>query len=967
MQAWRVEVRTKNGLPDPAGSAAGAALAQAGLEQTGTVGSRRGYLLGPALSRVQVERFTREVLADEVLDDFTVVDPTATPAPERGRITVRPRAGVTDQVARTVQKALADLGLPVVPVGTYSVFLTDCDDPERLAHAAEQCLANAVVQEVILGDWPTGLPGAGGDADLEIHTIALRDFDDALLERVSLDGGLALDLREMRAIRAHYAGLGRDPTRIELETIAQTWSEHCKHKTLTGRIDFDGEIIDNLLKSEIARVTRTLDRDFCVSVFKDNAGIVDFDGEDCLCIKVETHNHPSAIEPFGGAATGVGGVIRDVLGTGLAARPVANTDVFCFAPIDTPNDAVPTGCLHPLRVLRGVVAGVRDYGNPMGIPTVHGAVHFDPDFIGNPLVYVGTVGILPRAKAFKQARAGDRIVAIGGRTGRDGIHGATFSSLELHTESETVSSGAVQIGDPITERKVMDLVLRARDEGLFSAITDCGAGGFSSAVGEMAEGLGADVDLAAAPLKYAGLAPWEIWVSEAQERMVAAVPPEHLDRLLALCGEEDVEAAVLGTFDASGRLKLRHGDRVHGDLDLHFLHEGLPIFERKATWRAKQLVDPVFRSTPDFGDAILALLGDPNIASKEWIIRQYDHEVQAGSAAKPLVGRHADGPGDGAVIAPKLGSTRGFVVSSGLNPRYSHIDPRAMAECALDEAMRNIVALGGDPERTAILDNYCWGNAKKPERLGELVVATRSLCELALLYRTPFVSGKDSLNNEFRDGDRTIAIPGCILVTALSVIPDVTRTVTSAPRGPDSYLYLVGMTKAELGGSAYWKWRGELGASVPRVDGKLGKAVLDAVHRAIRARTVTACHDLSEGGLAIAAAEMAIGGRLGLTLDLSKVPCVGTLTVEQRLFSESQSRLLCEVPADRVADFEANLLGVPVAQIGRFDARTAALRMHDGDQTLCELSIRSMVAAFKSTLDLDGTLIPEGKSTVDPR
>ncbi|MCC6781794.1 MAG: phosphoribosylformylglycinamidine synthase subunit PurL [Planctomycetes bacterium] len=956
MDAWRIEVRTKPGLPDPAGAAAKAALAAVGLELEGPVASRRGFLLGAALGADQVERFTREVLADPVTDSYAIEPPRRRVPPEPGRFTVRPKPGVTDQVAHSVQKALRDSGLPAVEVGTYQVFVTPCPDGTALRRAAEQSLANEVVHEVLIGEWPAGLPGAGGTADLAVQIVPIRELDDVALDTLSRDGGLALDLREMRTVQAHYRSLGREPRRIELETIAQTWSEHCKHKTLTGRIDFDGEIIDNLLKSEIARVTHTLKREFCVSVFEDNAGVIDFDGEDCLCIKVETHNHPSAIEPFGGAATGVGGVIRDILGTGLAARPVANTDVFCFAPIDLAPHEVPQGCLHPRRVLHGVVAGVRDYGNPMGIPTVHGAVHFDPDFVGNPLVYVGNIGLLPRDKVEKAVQPGDCIVAIGGRTGRDGIHGATFSSLELHTESETVSSGAVQIGDPITERKAMDLVLRARDEGLFSAITDCGAGGFSSAVGEMSKGLGADVDLARAPLKYQGLAPWEIWVSEAQERMVMSVPQAKLERLLALCAEEDVEAAVLGRFDDSGRLVLRHGDTLHGELDLEFLHEGLPVYERKATWQPRALRDPVLADETDCAGALLRVLADPNVASKEWIVRQYDHEVQAGSAGKPFVGPRADGPADGSVLAPKLGSTRGFVVSSGLNPRYSRIDPAAMAECAIDEALRNVVACGGDPEFTAILDNYCWASCKRPDRLGELVRATRALCEVALQYRTPFVSGKDSLNNEFKDGERTIAIPGCILVTALSVVPDVTRTITSAPRHDDAWLYLVGVTKRELGGSVYWKTRGALGASVPRVDKVVGKHTLDAVHRAIKARAVSACHDLSEGGLAAAAAEMMIAGRVGLALDLDLVRAEGALRTEELLFSESQSRFLCEVPRDRAADFEANLHQTPFARLGAFDRRSQDFAVSRGGREILRVPMAELLRAWKGTLDLDGSL-----------
>jgi phosphoribosylformylglycinamidine synthase len=615
--------------------------------------------------------------------------------------------------------------------------------------------------------------------------------------------------------------------------------------------------------------------------------------------------------------------------------------------------------MHPLSLLKGVVSGVRDYGNPMGIPTVNGSVHFDENFVGNPLVYVGNVGILPTARAKKAARSGDVIVAIGGRTGRDGIHGATFSSLELHTDSEKVSSGAVQIGDPITERKAMDAVLRCADEDLFTAITDCGAGGFSSAVGEMAEGLGAIVELGEAPLKYQGLAPWEVWISEAQERMVIAVPKEKLARVLQVCREEASEAVVLGHFTADNRLVVKFQGTVHADLDLHFLHKGLPVRTRDAVYVAPTLREPALAPATDLGKALLSVMADFGVCSKEWIVRQYDHEVQAASAGKPLCGVREDGPSDAAVLAPKLGSRRGVVLSNGLNPRYSKIDPAAMAECSLDEAMRNLVAAGGDPDYAVILDNYCWGNTRDPQALGELVRATEALCALAITYRTPFVSGKDSLHNEFRAGDRTIRIPGCILVTAMGVIPDVARTLTTDCKRAGSLLVLVGVTKDELGGSVYYKTRGELGSQAPRVDHALGKAVLHGVHRAIAARCALAAHDLSEGGLGAAAAEMCIGGKLGARIDLDKVTAQGTLRAEQLLFSESQSRFLLEVPQDRLADLRANLHQVPFAVIGDVTKEPNLVFTH-GAKELLHLTVTDLEAAWKRPLDLDQTLVQGG-------
>ena len=962
MQAWRIEVLVHPSHADPAGDAAQRALSGAGVQGISQVRARRGYLLAAELPEASARAFAQAVLQDPVVDTLEFYPP-GEPGPKLSadihRVTVLLRPGVTDPVAHSVQKAMVDMGLPEVAAATYKAFLVrGASDKAALHAAARKVLANDVVQVVLADELPATLPGPGGQADLAVHPIPLHGLDRAALEQLSKDGGLALDGLEMQTIQQHFASQNRAPNRMELEMLAQTWSEHCKHKTLTGNIDFDGQRIDNLLKSTIAHVTHTLDRDFCVSVFVDNAGIIKFDDEDSVCIKVETHNRPSAIEPFGGAGTGVGGVIRDVLGTGLGARPIASTDVFCFAPPTMAPTDVPQGCMHPLTLLKGVVAGVRDYGNPMGIPTVNGSIHFDPDFVGNPLVYVGNLGILPTARAHKQPVAGDRIVALGGRTGRDGIHGATFSSLDLHTDSEKVSSGAVQIGDPITERKVMDAVLRAADLDLFSAITDCGAGGYSSAVGEMAEHLGAIVDLDAVQLKYHGLAPWEIWISEAQERMVLSVPPEKLEQLRQVCREESCELTVLGTFTDSGRMVVRYGGTTHADLDLEFLHKGLPVRTLSATYKAPVVREPELPPERDCGKALLAMLADPNIASKEWVIRQYDHEVQAGSAGKPLCGPGNDGPCDAAVLAPKLGSRRGVVLSNGLNPRYSRIDPAAMAECALDEAMRNLVAAGGDPDYTAVLDNYCWANTRNPERLGELVRASLALTDLALHYGTPFVSGKDSLNNEFRAKDRTIAIPGCILVTAMSVIADVTRTLTSDLKRSGSLLVLVGITKPELGGSVYYKLKGQLGASVPRVDKVLGKNVLVGVSRAIAAGTVLSAHDCSDGGLAVCAAEMAMAGRLGVRLDVDKVKTSTAMPPEHVLFSESQSRILLEVPADRLADLQANLGPAPFAVVGEV-THTGYIEFVQQADPVLRVPIPDATKAWKSPLDLDGTLNQE--------
>ena len=499
----------------------------------------------------------------------------------------------------------------------------------------------------------------GAPYDFELLTVAIRGLDDAALERLSREGQLYLKLPEMQTIRDYFRSLDRDPTDAELETIAQTWSEHCSHKTLAGRIRYRDEQrelqFDNMLKETIFAATQEVRRqlgvdDWCVSVFEDNAGVVRFDEQFHLVFKVETHNHPSALEPYGGANTGIGGVIRDPLGTGLGARPFCNTDVFCFASPDTPSEQLPPGVLHPKRVMKGVVSGVRDYGNRMGIPTVNGAVYFDPRYLGNPLVYCGTAGLLPVDKARKAPMPGDHIVAVGGRTGRDGIHGATFSSAELTSESEKVSGGAVQIGNAITEKMLLDVILAARDRGLYHAITDCGAGGFSSAVGEMGEHIGAEVWLDRIPLKYEGLSYAEMWISEAQERMVLAVPPETWEEFRSLCASEGVEATAIGSFTPTGRLQLHYQGRQVADLDMKFLHGGRPPVVREAVYEAPVVAPLAIAECNDYTDSLLKILGSLNVASKEWVIRQYDHEVQGGSVIKPLVGVQNDGPSDAAVV-----------------------------------------------------------------------------------------------------------------------------------------------------------------------------------------------------------------------------------------------------------------------------------------------------------------------------
>jgi phosphoribosylformylglycinamidine synthase II len=968
-EVHRVEVATRDEFDDARGNSVALDLRGAGLAGIRRVRCIRGYALEIAGGVAAAGRAAREVLADAIVDVATVLGPDDPPAPVKGaghRVMVVKKPGVMDPAADGVLRALRTAGIAATAVRTYHAFLVEGDvKPAELRAAAARCLGNEAIEAIYVGDEPIVSPAlAAHDAPFARVDVELP-ADDADLLEVSRKGGLSLSLLEMQAIREHYRKAGRKPTDVELETIAQTWSEHCKHKTLAGAVELDGQRFDNLLKDTIFFATRELALPWCISVFVDNAGVIDFDGEHCATFKVETHNHPSAIEPYGGAGTGVGGVLRDTLGTGLGARPIVSTDVFCFGPPGMAQGDVPPGALHPLRTLKGVVAGVRDYGNRMGIPTANGAVVFDPRFTGNPLVFCGSVGLIPRAKVEKEAKPGDAIVVIGGRTGRDGIHGATFSSRELHHESETLDSGAVQIGNAITEKKVMDALIRARDLSLYDCVTDCGAGGLSSAVGEMAAELGAEVELAHVPLKYQGLSYAEIWISEAQERMVLAVPQDKLAALLELMGSEDVEAVAIGTFTDSGRLVLRYQGHDVGDLDLAFLHDGLPRITRKAITVEKGEAEPSFAAPSDLGAELTALLAAPDVASKEWIVRQYDHEVQAGMVMKPFVGAQQRTPSDAAVVRPKLDSNKGLAIGNGIAPRYGDIDPYAMGLLVIDEAIRNVIAAGARPDRIALLDNFCAGNCERPEILGEVARVALACRDAALALGTPFISGKDSLNNEFRTPSGVVAIPTTLLISAIGIIDDVRRCVSSDLKRSGSKLVLIGTTRAELGGSQYYARRSLLGKSVPRVDLDVARRTFERLAAAIGSKLLLACHDLSDGGLGTALAEMTFDRAIGVRVDLAAVPRQATPGVgppferdDVLLFSESPTRFLCEVAPDALERLVATLGDVPHAVIGETDGSRRVVIHGVTGKPVVDVAIATLEAAWKNALDFGSPATP---------
>ncbi|PIN99239.1 MAG: phosphoribosylformylglycinamidine synthase subunit PurL [Candidatus Diapherotrites archaeon CG10_big_fil_rev_8_21_14_0_10_31_34] len=795
----------------------------------------------------------------------------------------------------------------------------------------------------------------------EIKLIGLNEKE---LEELSEKMLLALNPKEMKILQKYFSEKKRNPSRAEIETLAQTWSEHCKHKTFNSAVNYkeislDGKEqekrIENLFRETIKSATNKIskDKNWLVSVFSDNAGIISFNKEFDVAFKVETHNHPSALDPYGGANTGIGGVIRDILGVGLGAKPIANTDIFCFGEFDSQN--VPKELLHPKRIFKGVRAGVRDYGNRMGIPTVNGAIIFDERYLGNPLVYCGTIGLIPKGMDKKQANKGDKIICVGGKTGRDGIHGATFSSIEL---TEETSATAVQIGNPIEEKKTMDVLLQARDKKLYSCITDCGAGGFSSAIGEMAEDSGAIVHLDKAPLKYKGLNPWEIWISESQERMILAVPKEKTKEFIDLCEKEDVEAVVLGEFTDSKKLEVFFGEEKIIELEMDFLHNALPKKELQAEWKEKKLTEE-FVELKDFNQILLQLLGMPNIASKETTIRMYDHEVQAGSVIKPLMGKENDSPSDASVIKPLFDSKEAIAVSNGINPLYGDIDPYWMAGSAIDEAIRNLICVGAQINHIALLDNFCWGAPTK-EKMAELVRSATACKDFAVAFGTPFISGKDSFHNEFKLNNKTIFIPSTLLISALGVMPDAMKRISMDLKEKDNLIYLVGATKNELGASHYLKLQNKLGKNVPEVNAeealksyqKLSELTL--IGEKNSERIIRSMHDCSEGGLAVSIAEMAFGGMLGVQMDLRKMFFEGNekeKTETVLLFSESNSRIIAEVPYKFKDAFEKKMHGAIFSEIGRTTEKNYLEVTGLKGKKIIDSDLNILKQAWKKTLD----------------
>jgi phosphoribosylformylglycinamidine synthase II len=989
MNYHRIEVALEPGREDPGGG-------HIAWEIKSTLGYRvRGvrtvsvYTVYADLPDERIHAFASQVLSDPVLSIYTVDSPVGLRLPPfTWAVEISFKRGVTDNVGHTAAEVLAMMNAGGSERGERvfksTQFLFDADlDLEQVRLIGSEILYNDLIEDMEILSREQYIRTDGfpfkerhliDDYKPQAKALNLAIPDEGLV-KLSSERTLALTLREMKFFRAFFerpgvaearreVGLGSQPTDVELECFAQTQSEHCKHKIFNARIIYrtrEGEeTIHSLFDTCIRAATEEVSaqKDFLVSVFSDNAGVIEFDDLHNLAFKVETHNSPSALDPYGGSITGIVGCDRDPAGTGLGARLIAHTDVLCFGDPYMKGE-LPPRMMHPKRIMEGVIKGIEDGGNKCGIPTVDGAVIFHESYRGKPLVFCGSVGIMPRTigeapSHVKEVRPGDLIVMIGGRIGKDGIHGATFSSEEI---SETSPVQAVQIGDPITQKKMLDMVIEARDLELYRAITDNGAGGLSSSVGEMARlSGGALLALEKAPLKYPGLDPWEILLSEAQERMTLAVPPENLDRFLELAIRRDVLAVPLGRFTDSGYFHATYEGRTICYLDLTFLHANIPLC-LEARWDPPIIEEREPVLSGSLVELLLELVGDLNICSREPVIRRYDHEVGGNTVLKPLVGIDEAGPADGGVIAPVPGSNRGFVLAAGINPFYSEIDAYLMAANAVDEAVRNAVAVGADPDRISLLDNFCWpdpvhDSEKTPDgryKLAQLVRAARGCHDTAVAYGTPFISGKDSMKNDYKIGAHKVSVLPTVLISALGIVPDVRTCVSPDFKEAGDAVYLMGNTGRHLGQSLLYRKYGGSSARGPVVETGVQRELYRVYHRLVGAELLASGHDLSEGGLAVSLMECCIGGGIGAEVDLEKLMEGAGLGEMEALFSESAGRFLVSVDTAREQGFLSLTRGLPVLRIGETGGR-GSLVITRGGSILAEVPVNEMTRAFRDPL-----------------
>ncbi len=1005
MNITRVEVTPKQGegLRDVRGDVVRRQLLADHGVKVEEVRSIVGFLISSSIDSGDIDKRADDLFADPIIEhsitnELFISKTEKFATTPNAVVSVGFKPGVTDNPGAAALDGFktifptTDRGSKIATYITYIFFgLPEDTSVDWLAKTLHNPLIERAIcagsQDCSNKKWPEIEYPVKPEQIFEAPKPITLEIGDQELINLSETGLLALNLNEMKTIQSHYrddmirqsrkaAGIVIDsPTDVELECLAQTWSEHCKHKIFASKIHHvdhetgEDTIVDSIFKTHIMNPTHDMQKevDWLLSVFHDNSGVIAWDEDWSICMKAETHNSPSALDPYGGAMTGIVGVNRDILGTGLGARPIANTDVFCFGPPDWEGN-LPDNLFHPSRVLRGVHAGVRVGGNESGIPTINGAIVFDDRFIGKPLVYCGTVGIMPRRlndgreSHIKTPSAEDIVYMVGGRVGYDGIHGATFSSLELTEESP---SSAVQIGDPITQKKMLDMVLEARDLGLITCITDNGAGGLSSSIGEMAEYTnGCEIDLSKVPLKQPGLSAWEILVSESQERMTIAVSPKDVAEFEALATLHEVEATAVAKFTSTGIFHVKYDADTVAYLPIEFLHDGVPQLELESEWKPPQHSQFKPPINANHNELLLQMLARPNIASKETWVRQYDHEVIAQTAVKPFVGVERDGPGDAGLIAPIHGKTHGIVVSCGINPRYSDIDAGAMAAASIDEAVRNAVCVGVDVDKMAGLDNFCWPDPIESEKtpdgrfkLAQLVRANRELERVCRAYRLPCVSGKDSMKNDYGKGKDKISIPPTLLFSLFGDHPDVRKTATSDLKHDGEKLYLVGTSKDEMGASELSFMLNEqnktngIGGNVPNLPTpEKNLATYRALSKTIREGLVKTAHDCSEGGLAVAVAEMCIGGRIGAIIDIDGT---GDDDLWARLWGESLGRIIIGVSTENEQQWLEKMTGHHITYLGQ-TTQQSNMVISDGYDEIINLEVESMVSSWQNTLDMTG-------------
>ena len=964
----RIELTTKEQFKDVAGSQLSARLKKEfGLELKCSFVDV--YNIQQELPPEEVRSLSEDVFADRILHSYSSNDPLFK---DKWRIEIGLLPGVTDNVGHSASEAVKDRLGKDVEVFYSRLYAIHGEIDETTCQRIASLLHNPLVERTILhspgSEPPPYLPKVNISHEPGVQSFTLH-LGKKRFEAMAKERLLSLSYDEFSAIKAHFkekkvlderekVGLDNKITDVELEALAQTWSEHCKHKIFNALIQYDeaGEkhAINSIFKTFIRGATEQVKKPYVVSVFKDNGGIIKFNPGYDIAVKVETHNAPSALDPYGGALTGVLGVQRDVMGTGLGANPIANTDVLCFGPQDAERDDIPKKVLHPSVISEGVVKGIEHGGNKMGIPTVNGSIIFDKDYICRPLVYCGTVGIMPstingRRTSEKLIEPGFLAVMVGGRIGKDGIHGATFSSMHIDS---SVPQSVVQIGDPITQKKTLDMIIEARDSLLYEAITDNGAGGLSSSIGEMAQlSGGCEIHLDKAPLKYSGLDPWEILVSESQERMSLAVRPENLDGLMALAKKHGVEATVVGTFTNSGKFHVLYKDKTVAYLDLGFLHDGVPQLKLKASWKKLIYPEPNIDAF-DTREVLRKLLSSPNITVKESVIRRYDHEVKGMSVIKPLMG----GPSDAAVIRPLYDSDEGLVISHGICPKYVQ-DGYSMAAVAFDEAVRNAIAAGAKFGYLACLDNFCWPDPVKSERtpdgehkLGTLVRSCIALYDCATGYGVPLISGKDSMKNDYYSGERKYSIPPTLLVTVVGKIASIHRAVSTEFKRPGDYIYVLGTTREELGGSDFYRLFGGIGNNPPKLYPDEHIPLYKALSAAMEEGLVASAHDISDGGIAVAFAESALGFGLGAELDLAQMACK-TEDKPAMLFSESAGRFIVSVSPENIERFEKAMKGTVCRKAGRVRGDKRLILKH-GDEILINDGIAEVRASYFKGVDI---------------